>query len=222
MRRIYMMRVTALMVLVGWMVLLPGVSSGQKPGARSGRRPLSREYWLNPALPPMTHEADAIRTVWDRFPDARPKELVPFLRSYYSQEIRQFAALSRTNKDRAVRQLAALFEEALDMMEQRARDPGWFDLTMRKKNLDAKADRLVSALDKAKTSDERERYREELREVLREIFDIKHTLMKKDVNEMSRELDKLSGLIRMREGNREAIIERRLADLTSKAEDLKW
>lgn len=219
---------TAIVVLVSAVFLLgvpawlPGgwkaaANAAEPPPPRAPRS--SRSY---PPLPPTPPSMDFVaRVVRDRFPDVDADSVQAFINDQFPEEMLRCRELAGVEPDEAVAALTQIFHDAIGLLDMRRDRPDLYEKSMAEIRLERRSRRLAALAGKAEGG-EKDSYATELKAVLEEMFELRQDLMKAELEDMERDLDRLRALIRKRQENRAAIIERRLGDLTGEHADLGW
>ena len=219
----YRRRMCFQVVLVGlvgctWLTGAEEGSSRVKAGR--GRRPVVPQ--INRDLPPPPPDSDFILNMaLSRFPTADRKATVAFIQDKLASEMREIKELTRAKTSVALERMTDLVHDALELMQVKKEEPARFKLLMKERALQRKARMLAESVRDA-GDEEHPDTRKALRAVLLEIFGVKQKLMGMEVEYLTAELEKLRVLVKKREENRAAIVDRRLAEVTGQAEYLKW
>ena len=172
-------------------------------------------------MPPIPNETEVVRAVFATFPDVDPAQVISFIEEQFPLEMYAFKnALLRKRED-AVQIFTSLVRESLAVMAVESRDPQRFNKILEQKKSERKAVESAEASRRSKGAP-REEALAELRDSLSKAFEIKQELMKTEIADLASELQKLEKLIARREKNREAIIARRVGQMTGELDALMW
>lgn len=199
-------------------VLLAPATLAQK--SKAGMLPSAPELHTL-VFPPIPGEAVIRDEAFGRFPEVDRVEMMAFLEKQLPEEMHSYRILAMRRRRDAVEHLANLIREALNLMAAKKTTPEFYQKLIRQKTLKYQARKLSVATRKAK-GNEQDLLLTRLKETLQESFEIRQELMKLDVNNMAAELDQLRVFLVKRSDNREAIISRRIAELTDEADYLQW
>ena len=210
--------ITGTMTLLTLAVLLAPAISAQK--SKLGILPPASELHTL-VFPPIPGEAGIRNEAFSRFPGVDRSEMMTFLEQQLPEEMHSYKILAMRQRQDAVEQLTNLIREALNLMNAKKTTPAFYERLIKQKTLKYEARKLSVATRKAK-GDEREKLLVQLKKTLTESFKIRQDLMKLDVNNMAVELDQLRAFLVKRSDNQDAIISRRISELTDEADYLQW
>jgi hypothetical protein len=175
-----------------------------------------------PAYPPMLPDAQFVRkAVIARFPGIDAPALTKFMDSHFALELREFEQLALWKPDKAAAILTDMVEDSLELMATQKRDPDAFATMIRQRDLEKKAFRLAAAV-KASKGKKREEQLAALTLALQEAFKVRQELLQRDVRRMEKELGRLKLLVGKRDVNRDAIVLRKISDMTGDKDYLEW
>lgn len=205
------------------LLLMPLFADAQQGKPASDRKPAESTQMGLPItdMPPFPGEEEIVSAILAHFPGADRKAVLDFLTENFRKEISDFRAQAFADSGKAVDSLTRVVREAVELLEARKKDPELFRKMMLKRELDRKAINLAADIQESNGSD-KERLTRELHKTLAEAFDLKQEFMMKDLKQMEAELANLKGMIEKRMENRNAIIEKRLADLTKSKDFMEW
>jgi len=208
---------------VAWMLLflVPG-SQGQPPTPVPGDLPVPAGEERRPrTLPPVPNEDSIMDEVFKRFPEVDPDPVMEEVRREFSRDLAEFKNLAMRQRDRAVDYLTYLVSEAVEMLEMKKESPDLYEKALKQRRLERTARRLAAEWNRM-AGEQKGQKQEELQTVLGDAFDAKQEMMKADVAQMQHDLQELLAMIEKRQGNRKAIIVRRLKELTGDTDPLDW
>ena len=175
-----------------------------------------------PPTPLTTSQEERIlNAVFMRFPEADPVAVMAFIREHFKRESQRFTLMSMQHLRPAMEYLIHLVNEALVLMDVREQDPGRFANMMSLRAMEAQAATLAEQAQRGDATQQAALV-EQLESVLTDMFTMKQRLMKSDIEGMSRQLAELRALVAQREANQEAIIRRRLNEITTESDVLLW
>jgi len=213
-------KVHILLLLAIFAAMAPRAICQDKPVLKSVKAS-SGDATAEAALPPTPYEFDITEAVFTRFPDANRSEVDRFLHDNFADELQKFRALAVDHQSEATELFSNLVREALSLLDTRRKNPAAFENKLKLRRLEAVAARLSKEICLA-DSGKKQQLRENLRATATSIFDIKQELMKADIEQMSKDLALLKDMVSKREANRDAIVERRVTDLSRDREDMEW
>jgi len=172
-------------------------------------------------LPPIPTEPEVVRAVFATFPDIDPGKVLSFIEEQFPLEMYHFRITLMRSREDAVEMFASLVRESLSMRAVQRHDPERFGKILEQRQFERKAVESAETSRHSKGT-AREKALAQMRESLAQAFEIKQELMKTEVADLASELQKLEKLIVRREKNREAIIARRVQQMTGKLDALMW
>ena len=182
----------------------------QEEGPPRGRR--MREF---PGVGEIVHQT--LR----RVPEEERAEVVRFIREYFEGELAEAEELARKEPGEAREIVTDVVHEARELLELREENPEAFEKAMHEPKLGRRSAELAERC-RASKGEAREQLLKELRGVLSEAFGLRQASMKDEMRELERELQRLRTLVEKREENRDAIVERRIEQLTGEGDFLEW
>ncbi len=209
---------------LAWLLAIHAITAQMPVLAQQPERSRPRvlpQPGIAPSLPPMPYESQLVRTVLARFASSDSDKVMDFIRANLPSRFRDFRAMSVSDRDKASGYLTELVREALQLLDMKSHDPERFELVIKQINLERRAHELANTARQARSA-VRKKSLEQLNGLLGESFEVKQQLMKRDVEEMSRDLAELRALLGKRKEHRAAIIARRREQLTGKDAHLKW
>lgn len=209
-----------LLLLALFAATTPVAFCQDKPTTQSVKE-ASGDAAAEPMLPPTPYEFDITEAVFARFPDANRSEVDQFLQNNFADDLQKFRALAISHQSEATELFSKLVREALLLLETRRKNPAVFENKLKLRRLEAASARLSKKVRLA-GGDEKKQLRQALLATAASIFDIKQEIMKADIEQMNGDLALLKDLVRKREMNRNAIIEKRVNDLARDSEDMEW
>jgi len=198
----------------------PSAFCQEKPRNKPTEKPVV-ETAMEPTLPPTPYEFDITEVVFARFPDANRIEVDQFLQNNFADELKKFRALAVGHQAEATELFSKLVREVLLLLETKRKNPAAYENKLKLRRLEATAAKLSKEISLA-GDNERKQLQQALRTTAASIFDIKQELMKADIEQMSGDLALLKDLVKKREANRDAIVDRRVADLARDGEGMEW
>ncbi len=175
-----------------------------------------------PDLPPPLPDWDYVsRMTFARFPEADRDATLRFLHQHFPNDMQQIKNACATRPDRAMEALTDLVHKGLSLLKTQQNNPALFEKLMRQHRLEHRAEVLAEAASKAQ-GEARKNALKELQDVLAQAFEIKQDLMKDELEALSRGVNELRTLVEKREENRQAVIERRLIELTGNDDWMRW
>jgi hypothetical protein len=213
----------ALAVLAAWLAawLAAEAVGGGEEAKPAQQAPVPGAELRMPPLPPLPYEREVADAVFRTFPNADAQQIMAFMREQDPLGLYEFKKALMQGRGQAAAVFTSLVRESMEMMETRDRDPERFGKMRRQRELEQKAVQEAEA-GRASAGAERDRSVTQLRRTLEEAFQIKQDLMKSEVAALEADLKKLEQLVRERETNREAIISRRVEEMTGKADATRW
>ena len=160
------------------------------------------------------------RALW-RVPERVRPQVMEIVQQHFGRELREVQALARVEPMDAKELLGDLVAEAMELLELREENPEAFERRIRLAALEREAQEL-GGICADRGGEERAEPQKKLREVLTEAFNIKLEMMKQEAKALEQELDRLKILVDKRQASREAIVERRLKELTGEEDVLDW
>lgn len=188
---------------------MPGMPPG--PGGRPGM--------MGPMGPPRPE--DIIRQISSRYPDVDPEEVRALIHSHFREELEQYQKLARHRPPEAMEQFNDVAHEACELLEFKRRHPEAFEMRMDLRTLEHEAERISDSYAHRSTQEKGE-LKQQLQRTLSEAFSLKQELMQFELIQLRRELKELEALVEKREANQEAIIGRRLREVTGETDYLDW
>ena len=164
---------------------------------------------------------DIISRVLERFPGVEPDRVVDFIRNEFPREFREFRELASKRTGEAMEIMGNLVRHARELIEMKHRDPERFERMMARRRLEREAAELAVAM-RHTEGEERAALQKRLRGVLVKAFSLKQELLRGEAARREAELGELRTLITKREESRDAIVDRRLDQLTGQADHLEW
>gem|GEM_PF-5657120 len=162
-----------------------------------------------------------MRQVSSRYPNVEAEEVTELLHSQFRPELEEFGQLVRHRPGEAMEHFTDIAHEACELVEFRKQHPEAFELRIQLRRLDRDAQRLADSYPHHSDQEQAELKRK-LHQNLTEAFGIKQKLMKFELQQLRRELQELETLVKKRETNQEAIINRRLREVTGETDYLDW
>lgn len=177
---------------------------------------------LPPAdMPPIPEEQELVDAVFAGFPGINRGAVVEMMGSNFKAELSDFRRIGILDSGRAIGILHNAVREAVRLGEIKEKDPDLYAKMVLQKQFDEKSAQLAAEYRRVQ-GDAKGAVMAELRKVLEAAFNLKQELMKKDVQQMQEELGRLKDLIDKRQENRDAIIGKRLGELTVETGYLEW
>jgi hypothetical protein len=189
--------------------------------ASAGPPPLPDAENFPPLPPTWPGFEEILGQVFQRFPGVNQAQVLGFLREQYPRQMRDIEAVARYRMKEAIETLTELVREGLDLFDLRQKDPDLFAKVVRQRELEREASLAAEALARS-AGEARKKHLDRLRQTLQEAFDAKQDLMRGDVSRMERELEQLKALIEKRRANRDAIVARRLSEITGELAGTEW
>lgn len=155
-------------------------------------------------------EQQVLDAVFSRFPNVDAQAMMGYIGEHFPDEMQRYTLTSMQNLGEAMTMLIGLVREGLALQELETRNPAQYARTVRQQQLE----RRVRAIGEARGRGTEAISKETLQQTLAEAFEAKQEMMRGDIAEIQRQVDELDALLRAREKNREAIIARRLAEMT--------
>jgi hypothetical protein len=208
-------------LLVG--ALAAGHLWSEPAGSGSGL-PATKPPRIRPSadVPPAPPDWELVRNLtFSRFAGIDQVSTWRFMQEHMAEEMAELKQKSGVRPDDAVAEFTDLVQQALVLIETKTSRPERFERLIREKQLEKKILRLRDAISASEGKDREEKMKE-LQAALGQSFEIRQELMKMEVEYLSQELDKLKTLVRRREENRTAIVNRRIVELTGQEDALKW
>ncbi len=175
-----------------------------------------------PQLPPPPPDWDYVsRMTFARFPEADREATLLFIHQHFPRETKQIRLASATRPDRAMEALTDLVHKSLGLLKTQQENPELFEKLMRQHRLERQAQSLAAAVGQTQ-GESQKKILKKLQAVLAEAFEIKQSLMKDELEALARGVNDLRVLVEKREQNRQAIIERRLSELTGNEDWMRW
>ena len=154
-------------------------------------------------------------------PEDEREHVIRFVREHFEAELAEAEELAEEEPREAREIVTDVVHEARELLELREEEPEQFEKAMRRMETERRASELAERC-RASKGEARERLMKELRGVLNEAFSMRQAAMEEETRELEEELKRLRTLIEKREANRDAIVERRIEELTGEEEFLEW
>ncbi len=218
-------RPTPLIVIFA-VVALHGAASADSLASARPERPQEMSERDRQALPPVPPDwAQVKRFTFERFPEANQEETLKFIAHYFPHDMQRVKQMAQIRPNESVETLTELAYRGLGLMRKREQAPERFKLWERQCRLEQQAEALAGTLAGEGDADgdaDGDGQRENLEELLEQSFEIKQAIMKMELDELARGLEELRELVDRREKNKQAIIQRRVVELTGEEDDLQW
>ncbi|MBI4616264.1 MAG: hypothetical protein HY720_21805 [Planctomycetes bacterium] len=101
-------------------------------------------------------------------------------------------------------------------------DPEAREHMKRQEELERRAKEIAEAFRRADGAEQREELRGKLRETLGAIFEMREQMRRRELERLQHEIEEMRQALERRRENREAIIEKRLREMTGEGDDLDW
>jgi hypothetical protein len=207
--------------IVGWLAA-GGLCVALAAGGNSGEsRPAALGTVAGVDWPPAPQEEEILDEVFQKLPGVPRDDTLAIVREHLPERLSEFRRLAMLNRDEAGALLRVIVRDALELSELRRRNPTLFARTMEEQRLGREAAALAEAARHA-SGRERDELREKLRLTLDRAFEVRQELMRADAQRLQAEIDKLKSLVDKRQRHRDAIVTRRLGELTGEVEIVRW
>ncbi len=154
-------------------------------------------------------------------PERERAAIARLIDEHFGAELREAKLLTDEEPEEAAEIVGDVVEEAWELLELREEAPEEFEGIVREMRLEREAEELAEKITKSRGKD-REEVKGALQKVLQQAFDLRQREMKAEVAEMEDELTNLKKLIEKRQQHRDAIVERRMKQLTDEQDFLDW
>jgi len=144
-----------------------------------------------------------------------------FLQEIFPDELQSLKQTSRTRPERAMEALTDLAHRGKELLTLRQSRPELYAKQVSLLRLERQAEALGANIRRTEGEARKQRMME-LQRVLAESFAIKQELMKEDLEDLLRGVQRLRTLVEKREEHRQVIIRRRLMELTGNEEWTQW
>ena len=178
-----------------------------------------------PGVPPWPLTAERERAilndVFARFPDVDREAIMAFVPEHLAPEMWHFRKLAVGRRGESIEFMSDTVVLAMGMIKLQKENPTLFAKRMQQRRVEQRTADMAQAWRRA-SGEDRVRIEKALRAELGGAFELKQELLRADLADLESEIATLRSLIEQRQSRRDAIVEKRLRDVTQDADELEW